>query len=35
VVKRYSQRRGINYDEVLVAWLDSVRLLIALAVHRG
>jgi hypothetical protein len=37
VVKGYAQRRGIDYDEVFapVAWLDSVRLLIALAAHKG
>jgi hypothetical protein len=37
VVKRYAQRRGIDYDEVFapVAGLDTVRLLIALAAHKG
>jgi hypothetical protein len=37
VVKGYAQRHGIDYDEVFtpVARLDSVRLLIALAVHEG
>jgi hypothetical protein len=37
VVKGYSQRRGIDYDEVFapVARLDSVRLLITLAAHQG
>jgi hypothetical protein len=37
VVKGYAQRHGIDYDEVfaLVAWLDSVRLLIALTAHEG
>jgi hypothetical protein len=37
VVKGYAQRRGLDYDEVfaLVARLDSVRLLIALAAHEG
>jgi hypothetical protein len=37
VVKGYSQCRGVNYDEVfaLVARLDSVSLLIALATPRG
>jgi hypothetical protein len=37
MVKGYAQQHGINYDEVfvLVARLDSVRLLIALAAHEG
>lgn len=37
VVKGYAQQHGIDYDEVfaLVARLDSVRLLIALAAHKG
>jgi hypothetical protein len=37
VVKGYAQQHGIDYDEVfaLVARLDSVRLLIALASHEG
>ncbi|CAA7393942.1 unnamed protein product [Spirodela intermedia] len=37
VVKRYVQCQGIDYDEVfaLVARLDMVHLLIALAVHEG
>jgi hypothetical protein len=37
VVKGYTQKRGIDYDEVFapVARLDSVRLLIALAAHEG
>jgi hypothetical protein len=37
VVKGYAQQRGIDYDEVFapVTRLDSVRLLIALAAHRG
>jgi hypothetical protein len=37
VVKDYAQRRGIDYDEVFapVARLDIVRLLIALATHKG
>jgi hypothetical protein len=37
VVKGYAQRRGIDYDEVFapVARLDKMRLLIALAAHRG
>jgi hypothetical protein len=37
VVKGYAQNMGIDYDEVFapVAWLDSVRLLIALAAHEG
>jgi hypothetical protein len=37
VVKGYAQKRGIDYDEIftLVARLDSVRLLIALAAQRG
>jgi hypothetical protein len=37
VVKGYAQQHGIDYDEVfaLVARLDSVRLLIALAAHEG
>jgi hypothetical protein len=36
-VKGYVQRHGIDYDEVFtpVAWLDSVRLLIALTMHEG
>jgi hypothetical protein len=35
VVQGYMQQHGIDYNEVfkLVARLDSVRLLIALAVH--
>jgi hypothetical protein len=37
VVKGYAQRYGIDYDEVFtpMARLDSIRLLIALAVHEG
>jgi hypothetical protein len=37
VVKGYTQRHDIDYDEVFapVARLDSVRLLIALAAHEG
>jgi hypothetical protein len=37
VVKGYTQRHGINYDEFFapVARLDSVRLLIVLAAHEG
>jgi hypothetical protein len=37
VVKGYAQRHDIDYDEVFapVAWLDSLRLLIALAAHEG
>jgi hypothetical protein len=37
VVKGYTQRHDIDYDEVftLVARLDSVCLLIALAAHEG
>ncbi|KAK2630796.1 hypothetical protein QOZ80_UnG0725510 [Eleusine coracana subsp. coracana] len=37
VVKGYAQRRGIDYDEVfaLVARMEVVRLLIALAAHEG
>jgi hypothetical protein len=37
VVKGYAQQHGIDYDEVFmpVAQLDSVRLLITLAVHKG
>jgi hypothetical protein len=37
VVKGYAQRHGIDYDEVfaLVARLDLVRLIIALAAHEG
>jgi hypothetical protein len=37
MVKGYAQRHGIDYDEAfaLVAHLDSVRLLIALATHKG
>jgi hypothetical protein len=37
VVKGYAQRHDINYNKVftLVAQLDSVRLLIALAVYEG
>jgi hypothetical protein len=37
VMKGYTQRHGIDYDEVFtsVARLDSVRLLIALAAHEG
>jgi hypothetical protein len=37
MVKGYSQRRGIDYNEVFapVARFDSVRLLIALVAHRG
>jgi hypothetical protein len=37
VVKGYEQRRGTDYDEVFapVARHDTVRLLIALAAHRG
>jgi hypothetical protein len=36
-VKGYAQRQGIDYDEVfaLVARLDSVRMLIALAAGEG
>jgi hypothetical protein len=35
VLKGYAQQHGIDYDEVfaLAARLDSLRLLIALAVH--
>jgi 6-phosphofructokinase len=35
VVKGYVQRAGIDFDEVfaLVAWLESVRMLVALAAH--
>jgi hypothetical protein len=37
VVKGYTQQHDIDYDEVFVpvARLDSVRLLIALAAHKG
>jgi hypothetical protein len=37
IVKGYAQRIGIDYDEVftLVARLDMVRLLTALAAHKG
>jgi hypothetical protein len=37
VVKGYAQRHGIDYDKVFtpVAWLDSVRLLIALVADEG
>jgi hypothetical protein len=37
VVKGDAQRRGLDYDEVyvLVAQLDSIRLLIALAAHQS
>jgi hypothetical protein len=37
VLKGYAQRHGIDYDEVfvLVAQLDMVHLLIALAAHEG
>jgi hypothetical protein len=37
VVKGYVQQHGIDYDEVfaLMARLDSVRLLIALATYKG
>jgi hypothetical protein len=37
VVKGYAQQNGIDYEEVFmpVAQLDSVRLLITLAVHKG
>ncbi|CAA7392032.1 unnamed protein product [Spirodela intermedia] len=37
VVKGYVQRQGIDYDEVFahVVQLDTVRLLIALAAHKG
>lgn len=32
IVKRYSQRQGIDYEEIFapVAWFDSIRALIAL-----
>jgi hypothetical protein len=37
MVKGYAQRRGVDYDEVftLVARIDTIRLLIALAAHKG
>jgi hypothetical protein len=37
VVKGYVQQHGIDYDEVFtpIAQLDSVHLLITLAVHEG
>jgi hypothetical protein len=37
VVKRYAQRRGVDYEEIFVpvARLDTIRLLIALAAHKG
>jgi hypothetical protein len=37
VVKGYVQRRGVDYDEVfaLVALMEAIRLLIALAAHEG
>jgi hypothetical protein len=37
VVKGYAQQHGIDYDEIpaLMARLDSVCLLIALAAHEG
>jgi hypothetical protein len=36
MVKGYSKRRGVHYDEVFVpvVRLDSVHLLIALAAHQ-
>jgi hypothetical protein len=35
IVKGYMQRQGIDYEEVLVACMEVVRLLLALAAREG
>jgi hypothetical protein len=35
IVKGYMQRQGVDYEEVLVACMEVVRLLLALAAREG